>query len=67
MKTFRELVGVVHTGATEQGIDLSPSDVGWIVSTFLEGVINEPTPLDPAIKAFLQAMADAAAATKSEM
>ncbi len=66
MKTFQDLVCVVHTGATEQGIDVSPADVGWIVSTFIEGVISEPSPLHPAIKQFLQTMADEAAATKSE-
>ena len=62
MTTFANLVDIVAVGAHEQGIDVSPKDVGWIVSAYIEGVISSPGEMHPAVVKFLQDIADAAAA-----
>lgn len=56
MRTLQELVGVVHLAATELGMDVSPKDVAFIISTFLEGLAHHPG--TPEVNAPLQAMAD---------
>jgi hypothetical protein len=55
MKSIRSLVGDVFEAAVAQGMDVSPSDIGFIISLFLEGMVhNGPSPAN----ATLQAIAD---------
>jgi hypothetical protein len=66
MTTFHKLIDDVHEAATNLGMDLAPSDVGFIVSAFLEGVIADPNPMPAPFTRFLQTMADEAASVKDE-
>ncbi len=67
-RTFENLIDNVTEAVNKQEMDLGPADVGYIVSLFLEGVIHDSSgpPLHPAVAAFLQTMADAAAAVSNE-
>lgn len=40
--TVRDLVDRVHTTIVAEGMDLSPHDVGHIVSLFFEGLVHTP-------------------------
>ncbi len=75
MKTFDELVSAIALQATEAGIDVAPSDAGFIVSLFLEGWATamkaSPPSLDhpdlpPAFYDILQQVADACSAVKDQ-
>lgn len=56
------LTDQVTLGAQAQGMDLSATDVGWIVSSFLEGFIATPgLPLPLPVLILLQSLADGAA------
>lgn len=59
-KTVRNLVDDVHQAAIAKGIDINPSDVGFLLSLFLES-FNDDGAL-PGI----QAIADECAAVKDE-
>jgi hypothetical protein len=64
MRTIRDLVGAVHTTITNEGMDLSPHDVGHIVALFLEGMVhNEPK---TGIEDVLQLIADECESVKDE-
>ena len=39
-KTVRDLVDDVHQAAIARGMDVSPSDVGFLISLFLEGFVD---------------------------
>jgi hypothetical protein len=62
--TIIELVANVALGAQEMGLDVSIKDVGWIISTFLEGLAVAPG--NEAVNETLQAIADAAAQANDE-
>jgi hypothetical protein len=65
-KTIQEIVDDVYEVVTEKdGIDLSPSDVGRIISLFLEGCIHSDDS-HPNINQFLQVLADAAGSVTDE-
>lgn len=66
MKTIKELVIGVHRAATSDGLDLTPSDVGHIVSLFMEGMIHSE-PVMPALDPILQRIADECAAVRDEV
>ena len=59
--TIRTLVDRVKAAAAETGIDVSPSDVGFIVSCFLEGLTGTGS---AAADAWLQKVADEAASVR---
>lgn len=61
--TVRSLVERVKIAATETGIDVSPSDVGFIISCFLEGLMGTGSSL---ADAWLQRLADEAAQVRDE-
>lgn len=56
MRTVIELVDSVHAAATDVGMDLSVADVGFIISSFLEGLIHSPGVSE--VNAQLQSLAD---------
>lgn len=62
--TIVELVENVAVAAQEMGLDISIKDVGWIISTFLEGLAAAPG--NEAVNEILQAIADASAQAKDE-
>ena len=63
--TIRGLVDAVHAAAVEQGMDLAPSDVAFIISAFLEGWAHGPGNV-PEVDAWLQRIADEVATVKDE-
>lgn len=66
-ETFHGLVANVHQAATALGMDVTPSDVGFIVQGFVQGVIDAPgAPLPEPVRIFLQQMADEAGSVKDE-
>ena len=58
-RTIRQVVADIALGAAEQGMDVSPKDVGWIISTFCEALSVTPDDM-------MQKIADEAAAVKDE-
>jgi hypothetical protein len=65
VKTVHELVDAVHEAATAEGMDLSPSDVGHLLSLFFEGLMhNQPGPVE--VDTFLQNIADECASVRDE-
>lgn len=65
MKTIVELVDNVYMAATEVGMDVSPKDVGFIVSLFFEGLVGGE-PANPALDEWLQKIADEAGSVRDE-
>lgn len=60
-KTIHEVVDDVYATVTDSkvGMDLSPSDVGHIISLFLEGLIHsDDNPNNKAVNEILQVIAD---------
>lgn len=41
--TIRGLVDRVHEVIMNEGIDLSPHDIGHIVALFIEGLVHDPS------------------------
>lgn len=54
--TIVELVQRVHESAVTLGMDVSPKDVAFIISAFLESMAAEPS--QPQVNAWLIAIAD---------
>lgn len=65
MKTIQQLIGAVHVAVAAEGMDLSPSDVGHIVSLFLEGMIHADNS-QPGVNAVLQRIADECSTVQDE-
>ena len=65
MKTIPSIVFDVHRVVVADGIDLAPSDVGYIISLFLEGIVHSSAPA-PMLDAWLQQIADECSAVKDE-
>lgn len=64
--TVHGIIDNVHTACMNMGMDLAPSDVGFIVNAFLQSVIDEPSYMHPQVTKFLQTMADEAASLKDD-
>lgn len=64
--TVHDIIDHVHTACMNMGMDLAPSDVGFIVNCFLQSVIDEPSPMHPTMTRFLQTLADEAASLKDD-
>ncbi len=64
-KTVQDLVDAIYAGAVEQGMDLSPKDVGWIISTFVEQMFTGPE-FPAEFNAMSQRIADECAAIRDE-
>ena len=62
-RTVQQLVDAVLMAAAETGIDVRPSDVGFIISCFLEGLTGTGS---AAADAWLQRLADEAARVRDE-
>ncbi len=43
MSTIRGLVDRVHLAVVNEGMDLSPHDVGHVVALFFEGLVHDPS------------------------
>lgn len=64
-RTVKDLVGDITLACAAQGMDLSPKDVGFIISTFIEGcLVGDPLP--PEFCRQMQAIADEAANVRDE-
>lgn len=63
MKTVVDLVYAVHERATEMGMDMAPSDVGFILSLFFEGMKGAG---ETSMDEWLQRMADEVMTVKDE-
>lgn len=63
-KTVKQLVDEVHSVAIERGMDVSPSDVGYIISLFFEGMVHDK--FQSGAEQWLQAIADEAGSVKDE-
>lgn len=64
--TVHDIIDHVHTACMNMGMDLAPSDVGFIVNAFLQSIIDEPSPMHPEVGRFLQLLADEAASLKDD-
>jgi hypothetical protein len=59
VKTIISLVDDVCAAAVETGMDVSPKDVGFIISLFLQGLADHPEGMPvPAVDAWLHMIAD---------
>lgn len=63
--TISGLIARVAGLAQDKGLDLSPSDVGWIVAAFLEGMAGAP-PYMSWFDESLRTLADACMLVKDE-
>lgn len=64
MRTVLQLVDDVHAAAINIGMDVSVKDVAFILSTFLEGMANDPAV--SGINPHLQALADEISKAKEQ-
>jgi hypothetical protein len=64
MRTVLQLVDDVHAAAVNVGMDVSVKDVAFILSTFIEGMANDPAV--PSANASLQALADEISKAKEQ-
>lgn len=64
-RTIHKLIEDITLGAQAQGIDVSPKDVGWIVSTFCETMFTGPE-FSSQFNIEMQRIADEAASVKDE-
>lgn len=58
MSTIRELVDRVHAAVADDGMDVSPADIGRIVGLFLEGIAHSEPKYYPQVDSWLQTIAD---------
>lgn len=65
-KTVRDLVDDVHRAAVNRGMDVSPSDVGFLISLFLEGFVDSGDLKGQGINPWLQKIADECSQVKDE-
>jgi hypothetical protein len=66
-RTFTDLVFDVREAAGKQGMDVSAQDVGFIISLFLEGVLQPPGSVVAPVAAFLQKIADECSDVRDEV
>jgi hypothetical protein len=66
-KTVKDLVDDVHQAAVNRGMDVSPSDVGFLISLFLEGFVDAASLKGEGVNhPWLQKIADEAASVTDE-
>lgn len=65
-KTVRDLVDDVHQAAVNRGLDVSPSDIGFLISLFLEGFVDQASLKGQGVNPWLQVIADECASVKDE-
>lgn len=65
-RTVQDLIGDITTSAQAMGMDVSPKDVGFIISTFIEGLFVDPTVYPVDFNRNMQKIADECAAIKDE-
>ena len=61
-QTVHETVQQIGRQAREAGISISDSQAGWLISHFLEAIVNAPVSL-PEVDTMLQSLADEASRT----
>lgn len=70
MKSIVSLVEDVHAAAIRMGIDVSPKDVGFMISLFLQGMADHPVQEGginiPAVNNWLYTIAQACDEVKDE-
>jgi hypothetical protein len=66
--TIHQLVDTITQACVDQGIDVAPKDVGFIIQSFIEGMFVHHTepPLHPAAIAAFQVIADECGNIKNE-
>lgn len=57
MQTLKQLIGSIHETVTKEGMTVSPSDIGHIISLFLEGLVHSRNS-SPTVNNVLQSVAD---------
>ena len=66
--TFRGVIDQVHTACINLGMNISPSDVGFIVQSFFQSIVDNPDgpPWPAPVHDLFQSIADEAGQVKDE-